>query len=179
MTPSEENFDSRETALLPGAALFELVREKFERDPSPDARVSFAITGRSMLPTLRDRIDVVYAGKPDRVGKYDVAIYRRDNGAYVVHRVARLERDGTFSFCGDNQTILERGIRRDQILGKVVAFQRGSRLVDCDRNVPYKLFVRFWLAIRPLRRAWRKVKRTLGNVLRKRANVENRDLDIL
>ena len=50
--------------------------------------VRFSPRGISMLPMLRQEIDsVVLSAIPDRLEKYDLPLYRRDDGKYVLHRI--------------------------------------------------------------------------------------------
>ena len=55
-----------------------------------------------------------------------MVLYRRQNGAYVLHRIAAIGADGTYMMCGDAQTVLEPGIRREQLLAVVTDFARGE-----------------------------------------------------
>ncbi|MBR5758075.1 MAG: S24/S26 family peptidase, partial [Thermoguttaceae bacterium] len=126
-----------------------------------DARVAFTITGDSMEPTLRDRRDVVYLVKPTTLRRYDAALYRRESGAFILHRIVAISKDGSFVFCGDNQTYLERGIRREQIVGAVSSFERGSLRVDCRRSLLYKAYVVAWTHTRYVRKIWRAIRRRL------------------
>ncbi len=134
---------SENVVLLPSADFFQLVLETLD---SPDKRVEFTPGGRSMLPMLRDRADAVLLGLPvDPIRKYDVALFRRDSGTYAIHRVVKVCSDGTFVFCGDGQTVLEREIRRDQILAIVREFRRGARKIDCYRSLFYRTYSRVWV----------------------------------
>ena len=45
-----------------------------------------------------------------------MVFYRRDDGRYVMHRIYRAEKDGTYTIIGDAQTYPERGIRAEQIV---------------------------------------------------------------
>ncbi len=117
------------------------------------SRVAFTPRGRSMKPTLRDDQDVVYLTRATNPTRYDVVLYRRDSGQYVLHRIVGVASDGTFVLCGDGQTTLERGIRREQILAKVAAFKRGGLNVDCETSRSFRLYSRFWVASRSFR-AW-------------------------
>jgi len=71
--------------------------------------------GVSMLPLLRPgEHGVLLASPPERLKKYDIALYVRDNGAFVLHRVVKARGD-TYDMIGDNQVYIERGVRADQI----------------------------------------------------------------
>lgn len=112
----------------------------------------FRPTGRSMLPMLRERRDTVLlcspAKRPPR--KYDVVLYRRDNGQFWLHRIVGQEDGGEFSLCGDNQYRVERGVRPEQIAGVLIKFTRGKREIAVDSPL-YRGYAAVWTACRPLR----------------------------
>ena len=86
------------------------------------------ITGTSMLPLLVQGKDSVCFKKPNgRLEKHDIAFYRRKNGAFVLHRVMKVEKD-SYVFCGDGQYILERGITDEQIIGVVSKIYKKEKL---------------------------------------------------
>lgn len=87
---------------------------------------------------------------PETLPRGAVVLYKRDNGQYVLHRVAAC-RGETYDFCGDAQWVLERGLRREQILAVVTEFQRTDRWTSVT-SAAYGLYWRALLAVRPLRR---------------------------
>lgn len=116
--------------------------------------VRFSPRGSSMLPMLRQNIDsVVFSPPPKRLEKYDLPLYRRDNGQFVLHRVVKVEQ--TYTCIGDNQFVCETGIRQEQILAVVTAFYRGNRLIS-TACLPYRLYCRVWHYSRPVRHLWRR-----------------------
>ena len=121
--------------------------------------VRFSPRGVSMLPMLRqgrDRIRLSPA--PEKLGKYNLPLYQRKNGKYVLHRV--VDEGDTYTCIGDNQFTLERGITHGQIIGVVTAFYRDGREIRVDAP-EYRLYCRFWHWSRPLRFQWRRVKAVL------------------
>jgi len=124
------------------------MREKLEAGGT----AYFNPRGTSMLPMLHNDGDKVKLKKADKpLKKYDLPLYIRDDGAFVLHRVVRRPSpDGTYTMCGDNQWRLERGIRHDQLVGVVVAFKRNGREYSTDSRL-YKLYCRIWVAAMPLR----------------------------
>ena len=74
--------------------------------------------GKSMLPFIVEGKDsVVLRKNAGELKRHDVAFYRRRNGQFVLHRVVKRSKDGSYVMCGDNQIVLERGIAEDQIIG--------------------------------------------------------------
>ncbi len=101
--------------------------------------------GKSMRPLIIEgRDSVVLARKPvSELRRHDMVFYRRDNGRFVLHRLMKKEKDGTYTMCGDAQLALERGIRADQIIGYVKTLYRKERRVSL-RTPWYRLSVLVW-----------------------------------
>ena len=116
--------------------------------------VRFSPKGVSMLPMLRQGKDsVVLSPMPEKLRKYDIPLYRRENGKYVLHRVIAV--GDTYTCMGDNQFQPETGIRPDQVIGVVTAFCREDRQIRVE-NLGYRFYCRFWHHTRPLRRFYRR-----------------------
>ena len=123
--------------------------------------------GTSMLPMLHDDGDRVVLKKPEgELKKYDLPLYRRDDGAFVLHRVVRKPENGTYTMCGDNQWHLEKGIRPDQIIGVVISFERKGKKISAD-NALYKLYARVWVNIMPLRHLFIGGTRKIKSIVKK------------
>lgn len=89
--------------------------------------------GISMLPLIREGVDSVELCRPENIGKYDMILYLRDSGAYVLHRVVGV-RDGVYDLCGDNQCVIEKGIRPDQIKAVATALYHGDEYITLDNK---------------------------------------------
>ncbi len=137
-----------------------LIRETLEGGKT----VSFAPKGVSMLPMLRQGRDTVTLKRVEgKLRKYDLPFYRRDNGAYVIHRIVKV--GDTYTCIGDNQFALEPGIRHDQIIGVVSAFCRNGKTISVSHG-GYKLYCRLWHWSRPVRHVIRGVARRLRALFR-------------
>ena len=112
---------------------------------------SLTITGTSMYPFILGGRDQVTLSKLTRpLKKNDLPLYRRRDGAFVLHRVVHVEQDGTYTMCGDHQNQLERGIRPEQMIALATAFVRkGHRLTE--RNVGYRIYRTVWTWVLPIR----------------------------
>jgi len=76
-----------------------------------------------MLPLIKQGRDTVTIVKPDgKLTRGDVALYKRANGQFVLHRVIKVFPDG-YLMCGDNQAIPESGITDAQIIAVVSKFK--------------------------------------------------------
>lgn len=120
--------------------------------------------GTSMLPTLKQGRDSVGLRKTREIKKGDVLLYRRATGEYVLHRVLAVEKDGTLTMCGDNQTVLERGLPISAVIATAERLFIGDKAVKRD-SVKYRLlFLKARIRTRTLwilRRAYRFVKKIL------------------
>lgn len=111
--------------------------------------VQFSPRGTSMLPMIRQGIDrVTLSPLPDALKKYDLPLYQRDNGQYVLHRIVKTGE--TYTCIGDNQFQLEPGLRHDQMIAVVTTFTRGDKTIPVTAP-SYKIYCRFWHFSRPLR----------------------------
>ena len=106
---------------------------------------SFAFTnvGTSMMPLIRQGEDVMIIEKKgsERQKKYDVVLYRRGK-YYILHRILRV-RKNDYVIAGDNCYTKERGIKDEQIIGRLVAIERGGRHIDV-RDRRYRAYVHLW-----------------------------------
>ena len=65
--------------------------------------VTFSPKGISMLPMLRQGKDTVTLSPiVGKLKKYDLPLYQRQDGKYVLHRIVKVK-DGFFTMAGDNQ----------------------------------------------------------------------------
>lgn len=116
--------------------------------------VRFTPKGTSMLPMLRHGKDTVMLSPlPARLKKYDLPLYQRDNGQYVLHRVIRVGDD--YTCMGDNQFVPEPGLRHDQMIGLVTAFSRKGKEYTVQ-HPGYRLYCRVWYHTRHARHLFRR-----------------------
>ncbi len=126
---------------------------------SAGGSICFMPNGTSMLPLLRQGVDsVTLSALPKRLKKYDLPLYRRENGQFVIHRIVKT--GATYTCMGDNQFVAEKGLRLDQMIAVVTALHRGDRCVDVSQ-LTYKMYCRVWHWSRPVRRVWRGLVRRL------------------
>lgn len=112
-------------------------------------KVRFSPRGISMLPMLRQGRDcVILSPVPEKLKKYDLPLYRRDDGKYVLHRVVRV--DETYTCIGDNQFVYEPGLRHDQMIAVVSAFCRDEKQYSIS-HMGYRIYCRLWHYSRPVR----------------------------
>ena len=127
--------------------------------------VKLTVTGMSMYPLLRDRRDNVIIKKTDSFCKYDVVLYRRANGQYVLHRIVGV-RGGSFVLAGDNELIREYPVERAACIAKMKAFERSGKTYDVSL-LWYRLYSWLWVCFFPLRRPLGKLLRVIARIYRK------------
>lgn len=114
--------------------------------------VRFMPNGTSMLPMLRQGVDsVTLSAVPKKLRKYDLPLYRRDSGQFVIHRIVKAGE--TYTCVGDGQFDLEHGLRRDQMIALVTSFSRGEKEISVTA-LRYRIYCRLWHWSRPVRRRW-------------------------
>lgn len=130
---------------IPLAELMPLIRERIAQGQS----VRFYPRGISMLPMLRPGIDSVeLSAPPAKLKKYDLPLYQRKDGSFVLHRVVKVGK--TYCCAGDNQLWYEKGLEHDQVIALVTAFYRGDQRCSV-RKPAYRLYCHLWPAYRRLR----------------------------
>ena len=86
--------------------------------------------GTSMMPLLREDIDTVVLKKAsETLKKNDVALFRRNSGKLVMHRVVRVRKD-SYDFCGDNQVHIEKRVPKEWVIAVMVAFYRDNTYIE-------------------------------------------------
>ena len=146
-----------------------VTRSSFEEELERSGRLVYTNVGVSMLPLLREGRDVMVIEKadPSRLRRYDAVLFRRPGvrgrGAYVMHRILRVNRDGTYWIVGDNCDSGET-VEQGNILGVLTSVKRGKKTVRVTDS-GYKLYVLLWCAPYPLRFAILRSKRFFARAL--------------
>lgn len=132
--------------------LYPIMREVL----ATDGEFSFITHGTSMMPMLRDGVDTIVLVKaPEKLKKYDIPLYRRADGSFVLHRVVGEDKDG-YILIGDNQIDYEHGVKHSQIEAKAVAYIKDKVRHELG-TVSDKLYIAKMLCRRFLRKAKRKL----------------------
>ena len=103
--------------------------------------------------------------KQGRCRKYDVALYKRADGAYVLHRIVKVLPDG-YVFLGDNCLNKEYGITDQDILGVMTSFVRDGKEHAADAG-GCLLYAKLWYMIYPVRSLWKRLKMRIRNIIHK------------
>ena len=124
-------------------------------------------TGNSMRPLWRHRRDIIKLSAVDseNIKKWDVLLYRRPNGSYVLHRVVGLDSE-TLDFLGDAQFGVERGVPKARVVARAIGYKRGGGKYRSVDSLGYKAYVLLWCHSRTIRyffyRIFVRIKRMFG-----------------
>ena len=131
----------------------------FEDILRSQGKLVYTNTGTSMMPLLRQHRDLLIIAPPPagRLRLWDVPLYKRDNGQYIMHRVLWVRKDD-YIMCGDNQFWLEKGISDRHIVGVLEAVNRDGKVMAIRKgteygSVPllYRIYVSLWCVFFPIR----------------------------
>ena len=112
--------------------------------------ISVRITGNSMFPLFSHMRDTLSIAGCAKYKKRDIVMYVRDSGDLVIHRVVG-KKNGLYTMCGDNQTVAEFPIREEQLMGKVISFERKGKKYKAG-NLLYKIYSFIWCISLKLRK---------------------------
>ncbi len=130
-------------------------------------KVKFIPEGISMLPMLRPGVDAVVLKKQTgKLKKYDLPLYRRKNGQFVLHRVVGV-RKNSYIMCGDNQYVLENGIDDTNILAVCDAFIKDGQEISAD-NKKYRAYAKKRVLKNTIRRNIVRLKRLIKIIIHKK-----------
>lgn len=114
-------------------------------------RVRITVTGMSMYPFLRGNIDSVELSSINfaELLRGDIVLIKRDNGAYILHRVVHKGKE-RFFLAGDAQQWIEGPLRPDQLVAKVVTVWRKDSSIPCTAIV-WIFLSKLWCWLLPFR----------------------------
>lgn len=146
----------------------------FEEMLEKEGRIVYTNKGISMLPLLREDRDIMHIEKlKEKPKMYDAVLFKRPGvigrGAYVLHRIMKINQDGTYFIIGDN-CITGETVKEENILGLLTSVIRDGKVIEMN-DPKYERFVRFWWSIFPLRVFLKKVKykiRGIGSFVKRK-----------
>ena len=128
----------------------EMNKSSFEEILNRDGKLFYTNVWDSMMPLIRQGRDLLViekiTGKPK---KYDIPLYRRDNGQYVLHRILRV-RKNDYVICGDNRWFKETGVTDRHIVGILTYLVRDGRKIPLN-TWKYRLYAHLWCDFFPIR----------------------------
>ena len=130
------------------------------------AEVTINPGGVSMKPLIIPQRDSVILKKTSQpLKKYDVALYRRKNGQFVLHRIVDIKKDG-YVMCGDNQYIREYPVEHEAVIAVMKAVIRNNKKIQTS-SFSYKLYSRVWVFLQRIHLSLYKIRLVLGKIKRK------------
>lgn len=128
-------------------------KTNFEEELERKGSIVYTNVGDSMLPLLRQGRDLLVIERPsawkenagdtaNRLKRLDVPLYKRDNGAYVLHRIIRV-RKNDYVLCGDNRYHREYGITDRHIIGVLKAVVRDGKEISVE-DKKYRIYAHVW-----------------------------------
>lgn len=125
-------------------------KSSFEEEIKKSGRIIYTNVGDSMMPYIKRGRDVLVISKVNgRLNKYDVPLYKRDSGQYVLHRILKV-RENDYVICGDNRWNKEYGITDRHIIGILTGVIRDGQEIPVT-NRKYRIYVHLWCDLFPVR----------------------------
>ena len=132
----------------------------FEEIIERDGRLIYTNKGDSMMPLIKEGRDLLVIEKTNaRLKRFDVPLYKRDTGQYVLHRIIKV-RQNDYVICGDNRVNKEYGITDRHIIGVLTAVIRNGKELSVN-STKYKAYVRLWYLLFPVRFIFIKMRNLL------------------
>lgn len=105
--------------------------------------LSIIPSGNSMWPILKNKgQSVLIEKKTERLKVFDVALYYRDDGTTVLHRIVKVLENG-YIIVGDSQTYQET-VLEEKVFGKMIGYYRKDKFISVEdekyKNKVYKWY---------------------------------------
>ena len=125
-------------------------KSTFEEEIEKSGKIIYTNVGDSMMPFIRQGRDVLVISRAEgRLKLYDVPLYKRDSGQYVLHRILKV-RENDYVICGDNRCSREYGITDRHIIGVLTGIIRDGREIPVT-DLKYRIYVHLWCDFFPVR----------------------------
>ena len=112
--------------------------------------VSVPVAGSSMSPFLHHG-DTVYLNPVEELPRRgDIVLFTRPSSQYILHRVVKVNADGSYIMLGDAQTQRERIESAASIHGIVVSALHKGKLLT-PKSFRWRIFATVWQWVVPLR----------------------------
>ena len=124
--------------------------KEIEQQIEKNQYVAIVPVGTSMWPFIKNKSQSVVLKKIDRTPKlYDVVFFKRESGAYVLHRVIDFNNDNLI-VCGDSQYYTEE-VEVSKVIAIMEGFYEGKKYIACD-DAKYLKRVKKWYSRKFLRK---------------------------
>ena len=133
------------------------MNKKFEDIIAEQGKLIYTNVGDSMYPLIKPRDLLIIEKVTGPLKQYDIPLYIRDNGQYVLHRIVRIK-NGEYLICGDNRRHIERGITDRHIIGMLTGIIRDGETISVYA-LKYRLYNRTLVFRRFILRVRNRLKR--------------------
>lgn len=118
-------------------------KSTFEEEIRRKGKLYYTNVGDSMEPLIRQGRDLlIISAVNGRLKRYDVPLYKRDSGQYVLHRILKVRADD-YVICGDNRWQREYGITDRHIIGVLTGIVRDGKEISVNDG-KYRAYVHLW-----------------------------------
>lgn len=122
----------------------------FEDEIKRTGWIIYTNVGDSMMPLIKQGRDVlVISAVNGRLKRYDIPLYKRDSGQYVLHRILKV-RKNDYVICGDNRCNKEYGITDRHIIGVLSGIIRDGREIPVT-DIKCRIYAHLWCDFFPVR----------------------------
>ncbi len=122
----------------------------FEDEIKRTGRIIYTNVGDSMMPLIKQGRDVLVISTVNgRLKRYDIPLYKRDSGQYVLHRILKV-RKNDYVICGDNRCNKEYGITDRHIIGVLSGIIRDGREIPVT-DIKCRIYAHLWCNLFPVR----------------------------
>ena len=122
----------------------------FEDEIKRTGRIIYTNVGDSMMPLIKQGRDVLVISTVNgRLKRYEIPLYKRDSGQYVLHRIPKV-RKNDYVICGDNRCNKEYGITDRHIIGVLSGIIRDGREIHMT-DIKCRIYAHLWCDLFPVR----------------------------
>ena len=132
---------------IPVELFFQLVNDSLKENKN----AIFTVTGNSMWPFIghgRDQVEVVPI-KLSELKKGDIVLFKTPGGAYILHRIMKLTKEGIIT-SGDGNTYIDGEFSRSSVLARVSKIIRKGKTLRCE-SLSWRIIFTLWRVSFPIR----------------------------
>lgn len=135
--------------------------ESFESTIKDGGCVPLVVSGNSMTPFLKDGRDIVWLRACNEADfkRGKILLFKRKDGALVLHRIRKVLPDNELLMNGDAQVWCEK-INKTQVVAVVSDIECGGKRKSCNSLI-YRIRNVIWHILKPVRplimSLWRKI----------------------
>ncbi len=126
------------------------------------ASVPIMVTGSSMMPFLKPNSDMVLlegcSNNSFKAG--DILLFRRADGKAVLHRLRKINSNGSLVMNGDSQVYSETVMPQD-VIARAKKIVKEKKITDCDSK-GFRFMFRLWYPTLHFRPTMKKIKKAFN-----------------